>query len=304
MKTRREKLTIADRFENVPKGGYIPAEHVKDLDKDGVYAGVVYPTASLLFYMGVRDSQLLSSIFRTYNDWVAEFCGEYPDRLKGIAMINLDNVQEGITEIERTRKMGLVGAMISVYPSDDRSYYMPEYEPLWAAAQDLDVPLSFHVATGRSATAGAAVNDGGLASTPAFRANLDFFVRMSLSHVIYSGAFERYPKLMVGTVEHELAWIPHFLDQIDYVYTQRPHRSGWLTFKNGALPTDFFHTNVFCSFQEDDRGIRDRDWIGVDTLMWGSDYPHPESTFPRSREILETILEGVPEEEKVKIVGG
>jgi predicted TIM-barrel fold metal-dependent hydrolase len=71
-----------------------------------------------------------------------------------------------------------------------------------------------------------------------------------------------------------------------------------------VLPSDFFHQNVFCSFQEDALGIRDRAIIGVDNLMWGSDYPHQESTWPKSRQILEKILEGVPDEEKVKIAGG
>jgi predicted TIM-barrel fold metal-dependent hydrolase len=69
------------------------------------------------------------------------------------------------------------------------------------------------------------------------------------------------------------------------------------------LPSDFFHSNVYLSFQEDDIGIRLRDVIGVDQLMWGSDYPHAESTFPKSREILDRILEGVPQDEKAQIVG-
>jgi hypothetical protein len=123
-------------------------------------------------------------------------------------------------------------------------------------------------------------------------------VRLSLGHMIFSGVFERYPGLRVGSVEHELSWIPHFLDRLDYTYTQRAHREGWIRFKNEALPSDFFHRQVFLSFQEDQLGLRDRDLIGVDQLMWGSDYPHTESTFPRSQEILQRILAGVPESER------
>jgi predicted TIM-barrel fold metal-dependent hydrolase len=122
--------------------------------------------------------------------------------------------------------------------------------------------------------------------------------------MIFSGVFERYPKLQVGSIEMELSWVPHFMDRMDYAYTQRPHGDRWYTFKEDALPSDYFHHNVFLGFQEDAVGIRLRDIIGVDNLQWGSDYPHMESTFPRSREILDELLADCSEEEKVKIVGG
>ena len=103
----------------------------------------------------------------------------------------------------------------------------------------------------------------------------------------------------------ELSWVPHFLDRIDFNYTQREQEllQGY-RFKGDALPSDFFHNNVFLGFQEDALGIRDRHIIGVDNLHWGGDYPHPESTFPRSRQILEEILVDCTEEEKAKIAGG
>jgi predicted TIM-barrel fold metal-dependent hydrolase len=132
-------------------------------------------------------------------------------------------------------------------------------------------------------------------------ANADHWVRVSLGHLILTGVFERHPRLRVGSVEHELSWVPHFLDRLDYTYTQRARREGWHRFKDDSLPSDFFHRNVLLSFQEDGLGIRDRALIGVDQLMWGSDYPHTESTFPRSRLILERILAGVPTDEQRKI---
>ena len=112
-----EKLTREVRIEDMRPGGYIPEEHVKDMDIDGIDVSVVYPTVGLLLYTCVADSELLSSLFRTYNDWVGEFCSAVPKRLKGIAMLNLDNVQAGVKELERCAKMGFAGAMISVYPS-------------------------------------------------------------------------------------------------------------------------------------------------------------------------------------------
>src|SRR6185295_11387063 len=97
----------------------------------------------------LADGALMSAIFRAYNDWLAEFCRTDPSRLKGIAMINLDDVQDGIKELERAARMGLAGAMITELPLDDRRYDRPEYEPFWAAAQALDMPLSLHTATRR-----------------------------------------------------------------------------------------------------------------------------------------------------------
>ena len=115
--------------------------------------------------------------------------------------------------------------------------------------------------------------------------------------------------------EHELSWAPHFLDRLDYTYTDRmpptldPSRRQTsahpiVRFKDGVLPSDYFHSNCYLGFQEDALGIRDRYIIGVDNLQWGADYPHAESTFPRSREILENILADCTEEEKAKIAGG
>ena len=127
---------------------------------------------------------------------------------------------------------------------------------------------------------------------------------MSITDIIFTGVFERYPKLQIGAVEHELSWAPHFLDRIDYNYSQRARGISGCRFKNMMLPSDFFHRNVFLGFQEDALGIKLRDIIGVDTLQWGSDYPHQESTFPRSRQILEEILADCTEEEKAKIAGG
>jgi predicted TIM-barrel fold metal-dependent hydrolase len=93
--------------------------------------------------------QIAAAIFRAYNDWLAEFCRTDPARLKGIAIINLDDVQDGIKELERAARLGLAGAMITEYPAEDRRYDRPEYEPFWAAAAALDLPLSLHTVTRR-----------------------------------------------------------------------------------------------------------------------------------------------------------
>ena len=292
------KLTFADRFENVRRGGYIPKEYIEDMDIDDVDGAVLYPTAGLFLY-AVRDSEIVTASARTYNDWLAEFCQSYPNRLKGIALLNIDSVQAAVKELERCVKMGLSGALIPVYPPEDRSYDSPEYEPLWAAAQDLEMPLSLHVATIRPGP-GQEISPRTF-QAPAFLINVDHWVRMSLARIIISGVFDRYPKLRLGSVEHELSWAAHLLERMDYRYTQSAKGDLWYQFKEEMLPSDYFRRNSFLSFQDDALGIRMRDVIGVDTLLWGSDYPHQESTFPRSRQIVEEILAGCTEEEKAKI---
>ena len=301
------KMDQEDRFGQGLPGGYIPEAHVKDLDTDGVYGDVIYPSIGLGLYRFNPGTDLLNAIFSAYNDWLADFCSAYPSRLKGIAMINLEDIPAGIKELERCAKMGLAGAMISTYPdgtryNDGRAYDSLDYEPLWGTAQDLNMPLSLHRSTNRPARGEQFMT--GFGSYAPMNANSDHWVRMSLSQIIFSGVLERYPKLQLGSVEDELSWVPHFIDRLDYTYTQRTQGENSHRFQEDMLPSDYFHRNVFLSFQEDGLGIRLRDIIGVDQLMWGSDYPHPEGTFPRSREILEEILSDCTEEEKAKIAGG
>ena len=296
------QLTRLDSFDNVRPGGYIPEEHLKDMDADGVDVSLLYPSAGLRLFGTVPDGDLLSAVFRAYNDYVAAFFSADPKRLGGIAMINVDDVSTAVKEMARCRHMGFVGAMITVYPPEGQRYDAPMYEPLWAAAQDLAMPLSLHAATNRYGS-GEAFQLGDTARL-AHLCNMDMGVRMSLADLIYSGVFERYPKLQVGAVEHELSWVPHFLDRLDYNYNQRSAGIVGYRFKANMLPSDYFRRNVFLGFQEDALGIQLRDYIGVDTLQWGSDYPHQESTFPRTREILEKILSECTEDEKAKIVGG
>jgi predicted TIM-barrel fold metal-dependent hydrolase len=295
-----ETISGQGRFEDVPRGGYDPRQHLRDMELDGVAGEVLYPSQGL-FYFRVADSALMSAIFRAYNDWLADFCKADPSRLKGIAMVNLDDVQDGIRELERAARLGLAGAMITEYPLEHRRYDQPEYEPFWATAEALGMPLSLHTATRRQGKIRGAgektLRDASSRSTKAF------YPALSMCDLIFSGVFERYPRLTLAIVEFELSWAPHILTSMDYTYRER-HGEAIYRFKDGMRPSDFFHRNVVLSFQEDAIGIRLRDAIGVDNMMWGSDYPHSESTFPRSRQILDEILAGVPADERAKIVGG
>ncbi len=107
-----EKLSSADTMDNVRPGGYLPEEHVTDMELDGVDGGVIYPTVGLLLFT-MSDSELMTAIFRACNDWLAEFCRPFPNKLKGIAMLDIDDLPAGITELERCANLGLAGAMLT-----------------------------------------------------------------------------------------------------------------------------------------------------------------------------------------------
>ena len=293
-----EELTVGGSMETVPLGGLDPHEHVKDMDLDGVAAGVLYPSQGLTLFR-VPATDVLSAAFRAYNDYLAEFCSPHPDRLKGIAMINVDDVADGTQELERAARLGLVGAMISVNPILPYSHLA--YEQLWAAAQDLEMPLSLHTGTMRWKP-GMDTSDAA-ESIAADSPNREYDARQCIYGMIFTGVFERYPRLKVGVVEFEISWAPYFINRMDDRYQGRAAGVQGTRFKGHALPSDFFRSNVFIGFQEEDLGIQLRHHVGVENLLWGSDYPHAESTFPKSREILERIFEGIPEEEKAKIAG-
>ena len=290
------KLTVGSTYEEmIPRGGYDPNSRVKDMDRDHISGDVIYPSQGLFTY-AFPDTDLLNAVFRAYNDWLVDFCKPYPDRLKGIAMINVDRIGEGIGELERCAKMGMPGAMIATRPLEHR-YDHPMYKPLWAAAQDLNIPLSLHTGCARAKDKERLPRDFvtfPLAVTQA---------QVCLAAMVFSGVFERYPKLRVGAVEYELAWAPYFMQSLDGSYELRAQFPTSVTFKGGRLPSDFMLQNVFYSFQEDDLGIQLCHYMGVDNIMWGSDYPHAESTFPKSKEIVKRILEGVADDEKAKIAG-
>ena len=196
---------------------------------DGVAGEVLYPSQGL-FYFRLADGLLMSAIFRAYNDWLAEFCRADPARLKGIAMINLDDVADGIGELERAARLGLAGAMITEYPLEHRRYDQPEYEPFWAAAASLGLPISLHTATRRQGKIRGfgeqTLRDASSRSTKAF------YPALSMCDLIFSGVFERHPRLTLAIVEFELAWAPHVLSAMDYTYRER-HGEAIYRFKDG-----------------------------------------------------------------------
>ncbi|HEV8713823.1 MAG TPA: amidohydrolase family protein [Candidatus Binatia bacterium] len=294
------KIDFVGVWEDVREGAYEPHAMIHELARDGIWGGIIQPSQGLFWYH-IDDSELLSALCQAYNDWIADFCRPYPHRLRGIGMLNVDDVSEACAELERCAKLGLAGMFIPVTPLPGQPYRHRMYERLWATAQDVSMPLLMHLATQRAGVPGCEISISFKTFTPAgLRPTQDYWVRYAMTDMIFAGVCERYPGLRVGSVEHEISWAPHWLKQMDYTYRERPVYSGYKS-KEGLLPSDYWHRNLFAVFQEDEVGVQLRHRIGIDNMLWGNDFPHSESTWPKSREFLEQMFAEVPVEDRRKL---
>jgi predicted TIM-barrel fold metal-dependent hydrolase len=287
-----QSSTYADRRA----GGWDPAARLKDMDLDGVDADVIYTTLGFRQFW-FTDGALQRACFRVYNDWLADYCAYAPRRLAGLALISLHDVGEGIRELQRCAGRGLKGALIWASPPEAAPYSSTVYDPFWAAAQDLGMPISLHSITGMGAE-----------SRLAIKQPLDRYVRTAvLCHevqrtlvvLIFSGVLERFPRLRLVSAENEVGWLPFFLQKLDQA--QEEYRYLYpapLTLK----PSEYFRRQVHATFIDDAVGVANRELIGVENMMWSSDYPHTVSTWPHSREVVERDFKGVPDDEKRLIV--
>jgi predicted TIM-barrel fold metal-dependent hydrolase len=271
-----------------------PDRYVCDLSADGVSGAVLFPSNAHQAYRCVTGD-LLMAVARTYNDWVLTFCATHPAKLKAVAMLDIDDPRAATIEMERAVRASAVGALIPILPLAGRRYDQLAYDCLWSAAEELQVPLLMHVGA----------NQAVLGREPTIdlirHATKDLHVQASLATMILAGVFARHPRLRIGAFEFGASWAVYLMQQLDRVYTADwQWRRGSLP--AGELPSDHFRRNVFLSFQEDRAAILWRHVVGIQNLLWGNDYPHAESTFPRSLEILNTDLRDVPKDDACRIV--
>lgn len=299
------RVSFEGRWEDVRPGCNEAAARLADMKLDGVAAEVVYPTVAARLYT-VIGGELLSACLRAMNDWLAEFVAGNESVFRPVAMLNTDDAADAAGELRRVHRLGLRAAMIPTDPGEGRSYDEAAYDVLWDAAASLGMPLSFHVGSPRTGPGHIAVfaTDGRGAGAAAYRATQAFWMQRSVATMVYAGVFERFPALRVAIVEHELSWLPHLLTMLDRTYTEY-HQTTPCRFSNGKLPSDFFRSSIYTSFQEDRLGVQALPaLIGADTIMWGSDYPHAESTWPRSRELLDEVLAGADAHTRNRLVRG
>ncbi len=288
-----DALVLSDSIDNVRSQVWSPDRYVDDNVADGVVASILYPTQQLQHY-AVRNSALVADTCRVYNDWLAEFCATRPDRLRGVAALNSDDPRAAAAELDRAISRGLAGAMLPVGLPHGATYADRCYEPIWNTAAALGVPVSFHIGTYRANPARDKVVVIAGAQTATTRpvqsafTNADSYVRNVLADLIFSGVLERHPELRIVSAEHEIGWFAHFVERMDHTYTQRATRG--YRFADAAVPSDFVRRQVFVQFCEDPLAPVAIDAVGARNVLWGSDYPHSEGTFPRSRELVSTIL--------------
>ncbi|MFQ5682505.1 MAG: amidohydrolase family protein [Candidatus Binatia bacterium] len=289
-------LKVGVGFQTHP-GGSNPKERIKEMASDGVSAEVLYPTYALgLFAM--EDAALQEACIRAYNDWLIEYCQVASDRLVGVGMISTYNVEHAVQELERCAKGGLRGAVIWEVPPKELSFTSAHYERFWAAAQDLDMPVSLHILTGF----GYAKNREGLKGVDRFRASVNWKLAEAvdaLMDVIFSGVLERYPRLKVVLVENEAGWLPYVLEQWDY-YFYRHLPVAPLTIDK--RPSEYFNRQVYVTFFNDAVVGHLFSWWGEDNCMWSNDFPHANSTWPYSREVVSRDLGYLSPEARAKLV--
>jgi predicted TIM-barrel fold metal-dependent hydrolase len=245
----------------------------------------------------VPRPDIIAATYKNYNDWVYNYASQSPSRLFPTCCVPLHDVDLAIAELRRSKQMGHVGANIPCVPPPDRPYSHPSYDRFWEVAQELQTPLVMHFLTSslpnHGLPEGMTMGTGyGLAA---------FAMQRVIVDIIGGGVGARYPGLKFVITEWETGWIAHFLQRMDWAfYAHYRNKPAELT-----EPFSFYwHQNFAGTFEDDRIGLATRHDVGVRNLMWGSDFPHHDSTFPRSRQVLDDIFEDIPDDERFLITAG
>ena len=275
-------------------GGYDPVARLKDQEMDGVSAEVLYPTYAMNLY-AMPDGELQEASFNAYNEWLVEMCSQAPDRLVGLALISVHDVDRAAKSLQHWAKRGMRGAMVAAVPPEGTEYSEPLYEPLWAAAEEIGLPISIHTLTSsRKANFRFTREKRGAARYP----ENPMEVMLTMGEIITSPLLDRHPRLKLVIAEADTGWMPWLLARLDRGDARYSRQNG-ISLK--LKPSEYFHRNFSASFIMDRVGVFTREFTGVDNLMWSSDYPHTDSTWPHSMESIERDFAGVSEPDRYKM---
>jgi predicted TIM-barrel fold metal-dependent hydrolase len=292
------------------------AERYADMEADGVCAEVIFPNTAPPFYdrasliapppLPEHFEHALAGI-RAHNRWLAEWCQEAPTRRAGIGLIHLNDIDEAIRDVTWIAEQGLRGGVLLPLPADDQKYvkplYAPDYDRLWAAIQDCDLVVNQH--------GGAGSPDYGPypAAEPLWILEVPFFSQRGFKQLIFAGVFERFPRLRYILTESGCAWVPPTLARMDEVWMgMRAGMIGEMDYSRSAVlpqpPSFYARRNCWygASFPSPAE-IADRHVVGVERILWGSDYPHYEGTYPYTREALRLTFADVDPGETRLILG-
>ena len=283
-------------YAGMRKGLVDGAHRYEDQDVDGLAAEFLYPGFFGMF--GLRNTPLLVALQKNYNDWLHDYSTASNGRLFGLAAIPVQDPEAAVAEIDRVIRMGFKGGCIPCTSPAERPYFDEAYEPVWSRAEEAGFPLSMHVGTNayvpreqrRRPARPDAIADYAASQGTVQRTIVEFMCR---------GVCERHPNLKIVVAEFNAGWIAHWLDRVDQGL-QRERRNMDEPF-TGTPPHEVWRRQFYATIEDDRPALATRDFIGVDNLMWGSDYPHTDSTWPCSNEVLDELFEGVPDEDRARI---
>lgn len=285
-------------FKQANQGNFYGAERLKEQDIDGVDAEVLYGSARMMsHFFSDPDPEFQLAGVRAYNDWLhQEIMRVDPDRLIGLAAMPALDAKAAIAEMERCLKLGYRGVWLNTFPSVGEKI-RAEDDPFWEACQANGVPVHFHVRVMRKVARprpkGKRGDDlTGLANVGA----ADFIT--DLPEIISSGVHDRFPRLQWVAVETGSGWIPYILEQLDDRWWRNRH---WLPVRLKQEPSAYYRQHWMSAFMIDHYAVRNRHLLGVDNLLWSSDYPHHGCDWPETRKTVDELFRDVPVDERERM---
>ncbi len=285
------------RFDGSPPEGSNPKARLAAQVEDGIQAEIMYPNYGMALF-GLDDIETQREGFRLYNDWAADFCSTAPRNLFAVPCLSVYDINGAIKEMHRAHDMGLIGAMVWQVADPRLPFTSDHYELLWAAAAEADAPIICHILTGHSYARNLQKSVGDERIRDAVNRKQND-TNNTLFDFIFSGAFDRHPKLRLLLAESEIGWVPYVLQQWDY-YFERFRKQQPLRITR--LPSEIFAEHVYCTFLEDFVGTRTLSWWGQKNCMWSNDYPHFNMTYPYSRQNVVKHLGDLPESVRLRLI--
>jgi len=284
-------------------GGWDPYERLKDQAYDSISAEVLYPTRGTAAWV-VGDVELEEACCRAYNDWMIEFCSAAPQRLWGLAMISLWNIEHAVQELKRCRKAGLRGAVIGLMPAEELPYGSDHYERFWAACQDLAMSVNLHINSGPGRRTFSPQQRSGLMPDGAMGHKWECM--HAVGNIIAAGVLERYPGLNLVVAEAGVGWIPFFAQEFDYYQISfGPSPAGLGRQRDlPQPPSAYIYRQVYGAFIRDAVGCKLLPEYGGDTFMWSNDYPHSACIWPGATQCIAQDLGHLMPEARAKVLCG
>jgi predicted TIM-barrel fold metal-dependent hydrolase len=289
-----EEMTGWKRFDEIRRGGYDAVARLAEMDEDGVDAEVLYPTPRLSqAVFAYTDVDFHVALVQAYNDWLSEYVAHDPARFAGLALLPNRGTTSALDEIERVAdRPGIRGVVMGCYPNGTLDV-VPDDDAVFARLAERGIPLSIHV----SLTQG--MPSAHRSPLPGYGRFFDAPNR--IVQMIFAGVFDRVPGLQVVVAEVDCGWVPYFKEQIDNNY-QRLDPVSDFTIRD--LPSAYVERNVHFAFITDPFGIRNRHDVGVERMLWSSDYPHISADWPYSWRSIQASMSGVPHDERDLILAG